>query len=427
MPRALATTSAPRDLETPVAPARPATTALIGLLRRLRERWGSLLRLRSTAPDWVLALAVFAASRLVDGYVIARNAALAGTKADGTPYGYLDILGAWDGTWYRAVLLHGYPTHLHLDAAGQVGQNTWAFYPLFPALVGGVMALTGASFVVAASIVSTGCGALAAVGMQKLVAAVAGRRLGLWTVVLFCFFPAGAVLQLPYAESTAMALLVGVLLCLQRRRYLAAVPLVILVGLTRPIGVPLAAVVVLHGVRVLVRRRRGQDVLPRRSVAALVTLCAAAVLAAVEWPVTVALRTGRLDAYTQTMASWRNPRQVRPFVPWHDAAERFLGSLGMPILVVIVGAFVVWVVSPRAAVIAGDLRAWCLCYVVYLLAAMDSFTSLPRYLLPLFPLGTLLAAASRECRAYRVALLVAFAAGSVLWIAVVWRSTTMAP
>jgi hypothetical protein len=67
------------------------------------------------------------------------------------------------------------------------------------------------------------------------------------------------------------------------------------------------------------------------------------------------------------------------------------------------------------------------CYVAYLLAAMDSFTSLPRYLLPLFPLGTLLAAVSPTCRAYRIALTLAFAAGSVIWLAVVWRSRTMAP
>jgi hypothetical protein len=45
---------------------------------------------------------------------------------------------------------------------------------------------------------------------------------------------------------------------------------------------------------------------------------------------------------------------------------------------------------------------------------------------PLFPLGTLLANVSRE-RAYRVAVAVAFAAGSVIWLAVVWRSKTMAP
>ena len=389
--------------------------------------WSALLRLRSTAPDWVLALAIFAASRLVDGYAIARNAALAGTMSDGRPYGYLDILGNWDGTWYRAVILHGYPAHLPLDVHGQVAQNTWAFYPLLPALVGALMALTGWSYVVAASVVSIGGGAIAVVGMQKLVAAAAGRRLALWTVVLFCFFPAAAVLQLPYAESVAMALLVGVLLCLQRRRYLLAVPLVLLVGLARPIAVPLAAVLVLHAVRVVVLRRPGAEPLTRGSVAALGALCTAGVVAAAEWPVIAAMRTGRPDAYTQTMASWRNPRQMRAFVPWHDAAERYLGSPGMAILVLAVAALVVWVARPQAAVIAGDLRAWCLCYVAYLLAAMDSFTSLPRYLLPLFPLGTLLAAVTRDSRAYRVALTVAFATGSVVWIAVVWRSRTMAP
>jgi len=393
---------------------------------RLREAAWITLRLRATAPDWVLALAIFVASRLFDGFVIARDAALAGTHRDGTPYSYLYILPNWDGTWYQAIIHHGYPDQLPLDATGHVAQNAWAFYPLFPTLVGGLIDVTGWSFAFAASVVSIGAGALAAVGMQKLVAAVAGRRLALWTVVLFCFFPAGAVLQLPYAESLAMALLVGVLLCLQRRHYLLAVPLVLLAGLARSIALPLAITVLVHGLRVLVRRSRGSDTLPGRSVAALVALAVASVAAAAAWPLVVAIRTGRLDAYTQTMASWRNPRRVVPFLPWHDAAERFLGFLGMPVLVVAVVALAVWILRPRAGVIAGDMRVWCLAYAGYLLAAMDSFTSLPRSLLPLFPLGTLLANVSRE-RAYRVAVAVAFAAGSVIWIAVVWRSKTMAP
>jgi hypothetical protein len=369
---------------------------------------------------------IFAAGRLLDGYLIARHAWLAGTRADGAGYTYLDILPNWDGTWYRAIILHGYPDQLPLDAAGHVAQNAWAFYPLFPGLVAGLMGPTGWSFAFAASVVSLGFGALAAVGMQKLVAAVAGRRLALWTVLLFCCFPSGAVLQLPYAESLAIALLIGALLCLQRRQYLLGVPIVLLLGLARPIAVPLAVVVVVHAVRVLVRRARGSDPLPGRSVVALGLLVLASVVAAVEWPAFVALRTGRPDGYTQTMASWRNGREVVPFLPWQDAAQRYLGTIGTPILVGTVVALAVWILRPRASVIAGDMRVWCAAYLAYLLAAMDSFTSLPRYLLPLFPLGTLLANVSRE-RAYRVAVAVAFAAGSTVWIAVVWRSPTMAP
>ena len=403
-------------------PAQPWREAV----EDLREGWRLAIGLHRRAPDWALALAIFTASRLFVGYLVARNAWLAGTRADGAGYTYLDIVPNWDGTWYRAIILHGYPDQLPLDAAGHVAQNSWAFYPLYPSLVGWVMGATGWSFAFAASVVSVTFGALAAVGIQKLVAAVAGRRLALWTVVLFCFFPTAAVLQLPYAESLAIALLVGVLLCLQRRYYLLAVPLVLLVGLARPIAVPLAVVVLVHALRVVVRRARGSDPLPARSVVALGALVVASAAAAVEWPLLVAVRTGRLDAYTQTMASWRNPRQVVHFVPGHDAAQRYLGSVGVLVLLATVVALVVWLLRPRSSVIAGDMRVWCLSYAAYLLAAMDSFTSLPRYLLPLFPLGTLLAHVSRD-RAYRVAVAVAFAVGSIIWIAFVWRSKTMAP
>ena len=416
-----------RPVEAQAPRPAPGITGPGGVPEAVRGPWAALVRTWASAPEWVLALAVYTVSRLLDGYVIDRLAWLAGARSDGAHYRYPDILGNWDGTWYRAVLLHGYPAALPLDAAGQVRPNTWAFYPLFPALVDGVMRLTGASFVVAASIVSVVSGGALAVLVQKLVAAVAGRRLALWTVVLLCFFPSAAVLQLPYAESTALALLAGVLLCLQRRRYLLAVPLVLLVGVARPIAVPLAAVVFLHAGRVLVGRHRGEEVLPGRAAAALATLCVAAVLAAVEWPLVAAVRTGRLDAYTQTMASWRTPREVLPFAPWFEASRHFFGPLGVPILVLAVAACLVWVLRPGAGVIAGDLRAWCLCYLAYLLAAMDSFTSLPRYLLPLFPLGTLLAAVSPNGRAYRVAVALAFAVGSVIWLAVVWRSKAMAP
>ncbi len=76
--------------------------------------------------------------------------------------------------------------------------------------------------------------------------------------------------------------------------------------------------------------------------------------------------------------------------------------------------------------LSADLRAWCAWYAAYLLAVLDAFASLPRYLVLLFPLGTLLAAVSRD-RAYRVALLIASAAGSVVWVAAFWWSSTMAP
>src|SRR3712207_7924031 len=64
---------------------------------------------------------------------------------------------------------------------------------------------------------------------------------------------------------------------------------------------------------------------------------------------------------------------------------------------------------PISRVVAGDLRVWCVCYVGYLLAVLDPVTSLVRYLLLLFPLGTVLAATSRS-RAFRICVAASFLA-----------------
>jgi hypothetical protein len=378
----------------------------------------------------VLALVVFAASRLLDGYVLARSADI-GRGPAGTVPGYLGVLQRWDATWYHRIAQEGYPRTLPVGADGLVQPNSWAFYPLFPWLTRGLTAVTGtdwAGFLVAGAVISLVCAAVAAVLIVKLVSPLAGRRLALWTVALLAFFPSAPVLQMPYAESLALLLLVAVLLCLQRERYLAAAPLLVLAGLSRPIGVPLAGVVVLHALRVVMRRRA--EGAPRATTATLARLAVAVVAAgagAAAWPAVAALRTGRLDAYTSTMAAWRTPRAVTPFVPWRAASELYLGRFGLALLAVAVVAYGVWLARPRAAsVLSADLRAWCACYAFYLLAVLDAFASLPRYLVLLFPLGTLLAAASRD-RAYRVALVVAFAAGSVVWVAAFWWSSTMAP
>jgi hypothetical protein len=388
-------------------PARSART-----LRRLDPR---------RAPDWLQALLVLAASRVLVWYVGYRAASLAGPHPDGTSWGYLEIANNWDGTWYQRVATEGYPDRLPYDATGAVAPNTWAFYPLFPRLVSYLMQLTDLSWTAAATVVALACSAGAVVVIRSLLARLAGPTVAIWAVALFCFFPAAAVLQLPYAESTAILLLASVFWMLQRRRYLTAVPLLLLVGLARPIAVPLAAVLMLHLLRELWATRRPADCL-RPLVAT-----AAAALAAVEWPLIAWYRTGVRDAYTLTMAAWRTPRRVVPFRPWWDASQLFLGHVLGPILLLsAVAGLAWWIARPSARVIGPELRAWCACYAVYLLAVLDSFTSLPRYLLPMFPLGALLVASSRS-RAFRLALSAGFAVLLVIWMLAVWRSRIWAP
>jgi hypothetical protein len=128
------------------------------------------------------------------------------------------------------------------------------------------------------------------------------------------------------------------------------------------------------------------------------------------------------------MAGWRASREVRPLEPVLDYAVLTLGAVAGPLAVVaVVVGLAVWLTRPSTvATVGADLRDWCLCYAAYLVAVLESVSSLPRYLLPLFPLGTLLVAASPS-RAYRVTLVVASAAAGLVWLAVVWRSRGVAP
>jgi len=397
-----------------------ANAVRAALARPLESRAADAWARWTALPPWAQALVVYVATRVVAFVVLDRTARFQPQSVwNPADPGYLGVVSLWDGDWYRRIAEGGYPSELPRNEAGQVLQNQWAFYPLFPAVARGVMEVTGSSWAVAASIVSLLCGAAAVVVMRSLLEPLAGRRLALWTVVLFCCYPAAPVLQLAYTESLAAFLLVSVLWCLQRRRYLAAVPVVLLVGIARPIGVPLAVVVVLHVLRAL--WRHPVEPLTRGRVASMLTLTAAAGAAAVTWPIVAFLGTGERAAYTDTMSAWRVGHEVHLFRPWVTISRYVLGYWTGPLVLgLAVAALVVWMTARSSRVVGWDLRVWCLAYAGYLLVVLDPFTSLARYLLLLFPLGTLLAAASASS-AYRRALALAFLAGQVVWVVWLWR------
>lgn len=378
-------------------------------------------------PGWGQVLLLLVASRVLFTFVAHRAADMAAPHPGGRHWNYLEIANNWDGTWYQRIVLEGYPSELPLDRAGAVAPNTWAFYPLFPRLAGALMRLTGLGWTPAATVVSLACVAGAVVLVRSVLERVTGPRVAVWAVALLCFFPSSLVLQLPYSESLALLLLVATLWCLQRHRYVAVVPVLLLLGISRPVAVPMAVVLTVHLVREAVAVRGMPGPVVRRSLAGPVVAWLASGVAAVEWPLIVWRGTGVLDGYTRTMASWRTPQEVVPVRPWIEASQHFLGAITGPVALVAVFAALAWWLARRGWPLLGaDLTVWCAAYAVYLLAVLDSFTSLPRYLLPMFPLGALLASVSSS-RAYRGALTVAFAVGGVVWMLVIWRSRLWAP
>jgi len=304
---------------------------------------------------------------------------------------YFDMTVLWDGSWYRTVAEQGYPHQLPLDpVSGTPSQNAWAFYPLFPMLARGLMGLTGLSFPVVASTLALVCGLGAAVLMAGLLAERVQARVALAAVAVWAAFPASVSLQLAYTESLAMLVLCGFLWAVVRGRWVVAAALVLVLGVTRPIALPAAAVVVVALV-VRWRARRVRRITSGEYAAGAAALVSCGVSGLV-WPTIAWAVTGSPTAYTDTMAAWRAGGEIVPLKPWLWMSEwvfrdfDLAATYGPVALALVVTTLVVMVLSPWARALGPELRTWCLAYPAYLALVLDPFTSIFRYLLPLFPL-----------------------------------------
>ncbi|HEY7718317.1 MAG TPA: hypothetical protein VH915_06120 [Pedococcus sp.] len=340
---------------------------------------------------------------------------------------YFDMTVLWDGSWYREVALNGYPADLPLDpTSGRPSQNAWAFYPLYPLLARGLMGVTGLSFPVAASTLALLCGLGAALLMAGLLAERVGQRVALAAVAAWAAFPSAVALQLSYTESLAMLVLCGFLWAVMRERWAVAAALALVLGITRPIALPLLAVV---AVALLQRWRQRRE----RPVTAGEYLAGAGALAActvsgLTWPTIAWAVTGAPTAYTDTMAAWRADGEIVPLKPWLWMSQwvfrehALAGTYGPVALAAVVTTLVVMVLGPWATRLGPELRTWCLAYPAYLGLVLDPFTSIFRYLLPLFPLLVVMLGggwADRRPRwlPARAGLLVAAGvAGQVAWV-----------
>lgn len=302
---------------------------------------------------------------------------------------YFDFATLWDGAWYRRIAESGYPSELPRDELGTVRQNAWAFYPMFPYLARSVMRLTGLPFEVAATVLATVLGYAAAVVMALLLRERVGTAAAVAGITLFATFPTAPALQVAYTESLAVLLLCVALWLLTRQRWLAAGAVAVLIGLARPIALPLG-LVALVAVVARWRRRHERPVGAREKLSMLAALAGCGVSGLI-WPAVVWGVTGQRDGYTVTMSAWRRGDQVVPFLPTLERVQYMFGDVwGVVLLVLAAVVLAVAVLGPWARALGPELRTWALGYPLYLSAALDPWTSIYRYLLPLFPVFVLL-------------------------------------
>ncbi|USQ77110.1 hypothetical protein [Ornithinimicrobium cryptoxanthini] len=297
---------------------------------------------------------------------------------------YFDLATLWDGAWYERIATEGYPDQLPVNDQGQVRQNEWAFYPIFPLLAKGLMLVTGLPFAVAGPVVATVLGYAAAVVMGLLLRERVGTPAALGGVALFAAFPAAPTLQVAYTESLATLLLCAVLWLLIRERWWAAGAVALLTGLARPIALPLGLVAL---VAVIVRwRGRAERPLSRREAAGMFTALAGCGASGLIWPALVWLGTGVPDGYPVTMSAWRQGEPVTPFAPTLDMVQFLFGDFrGLVYLVGFLVLLGVMMLGPWARGLGPVLQTWALAYPFYLAAALDPWTSIYRYLILLFP------------------------------------------
>ncbi|MGO4534520.1 hypothetical protein [Leifsonia sp. 2MCAF36] len=346
-------------------------------------------------PWWVAVLVMYAVSRLLTtslmlALFIAANIGHWSYSSPSMDPTFFTFSGSWDAAYYGQIVEQGYPTSLPLDSNGSVQQNPWAFLPLYPIIVRGVMFVTGMTFYPAGFAVAMIFGAGASLVLFRLVAARAGVSSAFWTTAFFCFGPLSFVLQIAYAESLFFLLMFAALLAMAQRRYWLMLPFGVAAAFTRPgaLALPLALGIMLL-IRTLDARRGGEGFRPGERVSMIVSGAVMAV-AGMSWPIIAAAVTGTGDAYLSTELSWwtgfiGNVAFI-PLTPWFLLSWRYLSILGALIVIGIVAAFTWMLTRPSVRALGTDLVAYAVSYGLYLFAVFLPQQSTFRLLLPLSPL-----------------------------------------
>lgn len=340
-------------------------------------------------PLGAALVAMYAASRVLStGLLLA-----AWLIPQHRPHAYLEpgpgfggFLTSWDALWYRRIALHGYPQHLPLFPNGDVSYNTWAFFPVYPAIVRGLMNVTTLPFEIAGPLVSTIAGGAAVFALHRVVRMRFGTTAAWWAAVFFAFGPMSWILQLGYAESLFLFLLFCAIAAMMRRRYVLMIPFAVLASFTHPGALALGSALV---IKAIVRLARRQPI-GLRHWAAAVTAIVVVIAAGVAWPLIAAGVTGDPSAYFDTEFAWWQDFIGRtlliPFTPSFVLYGRLLGVWGVVLVAVVLVAFAALMISRTGRRLGTDLWAFVFSYVAYLAAVFLPTQSLIRLLMPLSPL-----------------------------------------
>lgn len=287
----------------------------------------------------------------------------------------------WDAAIYEVIAEHGYPVGDALAA----DYPRYAFHPVFPGVVAGVVALSGVLPSTVGPIVSLTAASLGVLVLSGWLRSTIGRHAALAVVLGLVTWPAHPVLQMGYTEGVGLLILVLLFIGLHRRQHVWAALLLFLLGLTRPLAGPVTVVVV---VLLLLEFWSHRDL---RRVRGTGLVAGTGVLATALWPALAGLISGDAGVYFRAHAAFSSSRSN--LSPAHLMGE--FPAVGLlTVLALCACSFgMAKLVPPETPMV---LRAWGVVYPAYLTFASLVTPSLVRYLLLAFPLSLVLAPALRR-------------------------------
>lgn len=381
-PRARQIIESVTDLETRTA-GRLGAPGPSGALRRAAP---ALLGYAAVRALGLLALAVWSAARDKSAYTL--------------------LTARWDSLWYTRVAERGYGYEVRLPN-GDVHSNL-AFFPLLPWLERLGAAVSPLSYADAGFVVSLLASLAAAWGIFAVADHVYGRRAGVCAVLLWAVLPVGIVQSMAYSESLFTALAAWSLYAVLTGRWVTAGTLAALAGLTRPVGLAVAAAVWAAALTAYVRDQREGGTDGGRGVRRVLGMLLAP-LGAAGYVLWVGHRTGKGPlGYLDVQAGWRNGFDggvafARFVAGKFTSFPAALAGVGLIVAVALLARLCVVCVRQRQPL---PLLVYAGVVTVLALCASSYFGSKPRLLLPAFPLLFPLAVALARLRTARSAAVV---------------------
>ncbi len=381
-PRARQIIESVTDLETRTA-GRLGAPGPSGALRRAAP---ALLGYAAVRALGLLALALWSAARDKSAYTL--------------------LTARWDSLWYTRVAELGYGYEVRLPN-GDVHSNL-AFFPLLPWLERLGAAVSPLSYADAGFVASLLASLAAAWGIFAVADHVYGRRAGVCAVLLWAVLPVGIVQSMAYSESLFTALAAWSLYAVLTGRWVTAGTLAALAGLTRPVGLAVAAAVWAAALTAYVRDRREGGTDGGHGVRRVLGMLLAP-LGAAGYVLWVGHRTGKGPfGYLDVQAGWRNGFDggvafARFVAGKFTSFPAALAGVGLIVAVALLARLCVVCVRQRQPL---PLLVYAGVVTVLALCASSYFGSKPRLLLPAFPLLFPLAVALARLRTARSAAVV---------------------